>query len=339
MLATMNSTRRISFISAMFFVVLLFAGCGQVAPIPSAMAGITPSLTPPVPSASVTIQSQPTIVNSISGDDTGYEGYYIGIVAIAEYYTLLDNGFLEEAYKLLSKPAQEIESLAEFTQINERLFQKIENITIQPLRSWQIENGISPTVLDQAVRINFFVQIQIRASDKTNDVRTLFPMLILEDNVWKIDSFVETFVTPTPVSFAVPTLDPGSVPDRSYYDSIVAIAQFHTFFNYGLFESAYQLLSPFRRHAQSLEEFISDIEAFEIVERRIVSIRPFYESALQLQSLPTPDPINRRKFYAQIYAEGKSGWAGSVPNGVHTYFITTVREDGNWKIYSINTSP
>jgi hypothetical protein len=44
-------------------------------------------------------------------------------------------------------------------------------------------------------------------------------------------------------------------------------------------------------------------------------------------------------FYTEIYSEGESGMAGSVENGVHTYFVTVIFENGEWKIYSANTAP
>jgi hypothetical protein len=271
----------------------------------------------------------------------------MGVVVITEYYTLLDNELFGEAYQILSSSAQaHSKNQLEYVEAAQLVFETVEMVNIQPLVIWQREQGILSTITpDRDGKIKFFVQIRawgkggMSGSVKNGALQTLFLTVIKEGSEWKIDSFATGLVSSTEEPIPAATLDPGSVPDRSYYDSIIVIAQFHVLFNHGLYEQAYQLLSPFRRHAQSLEEFISDIETFEIVERRIVSIHPFYEGALQIQSLLTPDPINRRKFYAQIYAEGKSGWAGSVPNGVHTYFITTVLEDSNWKIYSINTSP
>jgi hypothetical protein len=127
--------------------------------------------------------------------------------------------------------------------------------------------------------------------------------------------------------------------DDAYYDGIVVIAQYYTLFEHGLYEDAYQLLSSSRPHANSLEEFVTNSEMLKIKEMRIVTIRPYCESISQLQTWTTPDPTNRKMFYAQVYVEGESGMAGAVENGVHTYFITIVLENGEWKIYSINTAP
>jgi hypothetical protein len=128
-------------------------------------------------------------------------------------------------------------------------------------------------------------------------------------------------------------------PDESYFNGIVVIAQYYALFEQGLYEETYQLLSPSRPHAISLEEYVANSEVLQIKETKIIAIRPFYESALQLQSRTTPDPLGRRMFYLQIYEEGENGMAGANTNGVHTYFITVVLENGEWKIYSINTSP
>jgi hypothetical protein len=135
------------------------------------------------------------------------------------------------------------------------------------------------------------------------------------------------------------TADAQCEQDVAYYDGIVVIAQYYTLFEQGLYEEAFQLLSSSRPHANSLDEFIKNSEMLKIRKTKILHIQPLCEPISQLQTWTTPDPINRRMFYARIYAEGESGWVGSVPNGVHTYFITTVLENGEWKIYSVGTAP
>lgn len=330
--------QKISFLLVICTVTLVMVGgCSQSTPINvSATHNLAGSVATPTILPTITIT--PETVNEISYADTGYEGYYTGIVLITEYYTLLSNGLPDEAYNLLSISEQNKNSIKGFTQLNEKLSNEI--VTIQPLRVWQIEQGITPIVIDREDQISFFVQIKTgEGENKSNgDLQTIFLTLLLEDGSWKINSFTENFIAATPQPIAAPTLAPGSVPDRSYYDSIVVIAQFHVLFNQGLYQQAYQLLSPFRRNAKSLEEFISAIEEVGIVERRIVSIRPFYEGTWQSQVFTTPDSFSRRMFSAEIYAEGKGGWAGSVPNGIHGYYITTVLEKGEWKLYSVNTA-
>lgn len=342
MILLMNSTRRTLLVSALVFVTTLFAGCGVV-PKTLPEATQTVSATP-----SITLLVSPTSTEvTIDGprDDTGYQGYYIGVVVITEYYTLLGNELPQEAYKLLSTSARRHSpNIDQYVKQSITNFKTVEIITIKPLVVWQKENGVASVTPDQEDKIRFYVQLRawgegaMSGSVRSGDLQTQYLTLIKEGENWKIDSFATGLVVPTPASStSIPTLDSGSVPDRSYYDSIIVIAQFHVFFNNGLYESAYQLLSPSRRHAQSLEEFVTDIETFGIVERRIVAIHPFYEGALQLQNFPTPDAFSRRMFYAEIYAIGKGGWAGSVPNGIYGYYITVVYENKEWKIYSTNT--
>lgn len=127
--------------------------------------------------------------------------------------------------------------------------------------------------------------------------------------------------------------------DEGYYNGIVVIAQYYALFEHGLYEEAYLLLSSSRPHVTSLEEFITNSKMLKITDTKIITIRPYYESASQLQSHPTPDPLSRKMFYTEIYSEGESGMAGSVTNGVHTFFITVIFENSEWKIYSINTAP
>lgn len=323
-------------------ITLLVGACEGVTPtsypisIQTKQATLTPSPFPVV---------RATNVNNTGQTDTGYEGYYMGVVTITEYYTLLDNELFEEAYQILSSSAQgHSKNQLEYVEIAQLVFETVEIVNVQPLVIWRREQGIlSTTTPDHDDNINFLVQIRSWGKDgmsgsvKNGDLQTLFLTVIKEDGEWKIDSFATSPSSSVDKPIPVATLDPGSVPDRSYYDSIIVIAQFHVLFNHGLYERAYQLLSPFRRHVQSLEEFISDIETFGIIERRIISILPFYESTVQLRDFTTPNPASRRMFYAQIYARGKGGWAGSVPNGTYGYYITTVLENAKWKIYSVNT--
>ncbi len=297
-----------------------------------------------------TEQSQPTSVNTTGQNDTGYEGYYAGIVAITEYYTLLDNGLYEEAYQILSSSAQlHSQSQVEYVEIAKLAFETVEIDNVQPLVVWQREQGIASITPDQEDKIRFFVQIRawgkgdMSGSVKSGDLQTQYLTLVKEDSEWKIDSFATGLVTPTSEPIASPTLDPGSVPDRSYYDSIVVIAQYYLFNNNDLHGQAYRLLSPSRPHAQSLEEYlnyyshyIKELENIEDI--KILSLRPFYEGTLQFQYITTPDPAIRRKFVA-VFNYVKGGNEGAVQDDIQSRFITTIFENGAWKIYSINTSP
>ncbi len=317
------------FVISILICVMILTSCLQT---PSTI--VSPTQTTVIQATS-TIEVFPThtLQAETAHEDTGYEGYYKGIVVITEYFALLSNGLFEEAYDRLSISQQNKNSLTQFTQLNEATIEN-EIATIKPLVIWQIEEGISPVINDKEERVGFFVEL---FNSQWREYAVCLS-LVKEEESWKIDNFSENYSDIMLESTTEPTLDIGSVPDRSYYDSIISIGQFHVLFNHKIYEDAYKLLSPSRRIPQSLEEFISDIETFGIIERQIVSIRPFYEGTLQLQTLTTPAPNIRRMFYTEIYAEGKGGWAGSIPNGNHGYYITTVLEDGVWKIYSVNTA-
>ncbi|HRJ74946.1 MAG TPA: hypothetical protein PLX90_03065, partial [Anaerolineales bacterium] len=134
------------FISSIIFLLL---GCTQK-PV-DIVSPTQPNiiLETPIPNRNPTptITSQPQVAQ----EDTGYEGYYTGIVVITEYYTLLNNELLEEAYERLSISEQNENSLKEFIQLNEGVTSEI--VTIKPLVIWQIEQGISPFIKDKEGRI------------------------------------------------------------------------------------------------------------------------------------------------------------------------------------------
>jgi hypothetical protein len=130
-------------------------------------------------------------------------------------------------------------------------------------------------------------------------------------------------------------------PDQNtaYYDGIIVLAEYYTLLDQKLYEEAYQLLSTSKPNAKSLEEFVSGHEVVSINTYKLISTQPYYEWAEELGSRSSPDSETKKRFYIRVYAEGEGGMAGSVINGVHTYFATLVWENGEWKIYSINTSP
>lgn len=128
-------------------------------------------------------------------------------------------------------------------------------------------------------------------------------------------------------------------PDASYYLGIVVIAKYYALVEQGLYEEAYKLLSPNRPHAESLEEYVVNRNMFKLKKAKIITIRPSYESEYQLRYRTTPDPLNKRMYYMEIDEEGENGMAGANMNGIHDYFVTVLLEHGEWKLYSVNTSP
>lgn len=284
-----------------------------------------------------------TLQPEIAYEDTGYEGYYTGIVVITEYYTLLSNKLLKEAYNKLSVSEQNKISFIEFTQLNEDLINEI--ATIKPFIVWQIEQGISPLVADKEDQISFFVELLIweDSTSANKNSHALFVNLIKEGKNWKINSVSESLATFVLETTTSPELDIGSVPNRGYYDSILTITQYYLFNNYSLYEKAYDLLSPFRPHTQNFEEYLNyylsyirETENIQAIE--ILSIRPFYDGELHFQYITTPNPDLRRKFIVALnYVKGENTATEEI--SIQSRFITTVFENKKWRVYSINTSP
>jgi hypothetical protein len=283
----------------------------------------------------------PTAVHTIVPE---FEGYYMGTVVIASYYTLLQKQLYEAAYALLSSSEQSRYSLAEYEALQRKADKVAEIITVQPVRARQVEQHLPVTSQDTANEIAFYVKAQLAArgsgpaTPPSPGIETEYLTLRKEGDLWKIGASLPGFETPYPTQVAPAPIDPAFVYDLSYYDSLVAISQYYTLFNHGFYEDAYGLRSSFDDHLGSLDEWIALLKLAQIEENSVVEIYPLLESARQFQIRPTPEPMSRRMFYAQIYAEGANGMAGSVANGVHTYFITTLLENGRWKIYSVNTS-
>ncbi len=72
------------------------------------------------------------------------------------------------------------------------------------------------------------------------------------------------------------------------------------------------------------------------------SIQPIY---VKLETLGgrapyLPDSTDKKRFYVQIIAWGEGRMTGSAVSGeLQTLFITLVRENGEWKIDSMDTAP
>jgi hypothetical protein len=127
--------------------------------------------------------------------------------------------------------------------------------------------------------------------------------------------------------------------NTAYYDGVIVLAQYYTLLDQRLYEQAYQLLSTSRPNVKSLEEYITGHEMVKIYTYKLISAQPYYEWAENQDFKPSPDSEINKRFYIRVYVEGEGGMAGSVTNGIHTYFATLIWENGEWKIYSINTSP
>jgi len=145
-----------------------------------------------------------------------------------------------------------------------------------------------------------------------------------------------TTIPKTPVPVEIRT-----EPDQhtAYYDGIIVLARYYTLLDQKLYEQAYQLLSTSKPNTNSLEEYVKSNEMINTYTYKLISAQPYYEWAEEMGSRSSPDSENKKRFYIRLYVEGEKGWAGFGINGVHTLFVTLVWENGEWKIYSINTSP
>jgi hypothetical protein len=319
------------------------SSCRNSAPLP------TPSARPPSPQA-VTLVS-PTIGPTLVSPTLAYTrapelaGYYMGTVVIASYYTLLEKQLHAAAYQLLGISEQNRYSLAEFEASQRNADTIAQVVTVQPVQAKRVQEQLPLFSEDTATEITFFVKVQLLArgnvpsSAPSAGFQTQYLVLTKEGEHWKIAASLSSVDMPTATLAAPAEMAPAFVYDVSYYDSIVAISRYYALFNHRFYEDAYDLESISMPQRGSLEDWVSYIQSLQIKETSIVDIFPEPESLRQLQIRPTPDPMNRRKFYARIYQEGAHGMAGPFMNGVHTYFITTLLENGGWKIYSVNTSP
>lgn len=172
-----------------------------------------------------------------------------------------------------------------------------------------------------------------RLVPQTVEVTRIIPQTVI---VTQHSQRTATIVPKTPVPVEIRT-EPDQ--NTAYYDGIIVLAQYYTLLDQKLYEQAYQLLSPSKPNAISLEEYMTSNEMFTIYSYKLISAQPYYEWAEELGSKSSPDSETKKRFYIRLYVEGEEGWAGFGTKGVHTFFVTLVWENSAWKIYSINTSP
>jgi hypothetical protein len=113
--------------------------------------------------------------------------YYNGIVTITRYYTYLGHDLPGEAYKLLSSYAKKHNSEQEYVDMQNRLYESIKIVTIQPYFAWAKEHN-SAAVPDIDRRKRFAAEI-ITSGDGKSFPQTFYLTLILENGEWKIDEF------------------------------------------------------------------------------------------------------------------------------------------------------
>lgn len=129
--------------------------------------------------------------------------------------------------------------------------------------------------------------------------------------------------------------------DLGYYDGIVVITQYYTLLGHNQYAEAYTLLSRHKPNLESLDEFIQNREIEKIEKIEIITIQPYFVHVeKQGVRLKSPDSENEKRFYVQIIAWGEGRMVGGAVSGwPQTLFLTLVKEDGEWKIFSGGTAP
>ncbi len=127
----------------------------------------------------------------VPSDDVGY---YEGIIVISQYYTYLDAGLYEQAYRLLSDSAQGHSRLEEYTELASHIYTVVEIHSILPYYIAVEQQGgkAEPDPIDKkrfAVQITSWGEEGASGPQPNGVLQELFLGLILEDGKWKIDSF------------------------------------------------------------------------------------------------------------------------------------------------------
>lgn len=138
--------------------------------------------------------------------------------------------------------------------------------------------------------------------------------------------------TPTPATPSAP-LSPQDI-EAIYFDGAMVITQYYTLLSQGLFEEAYQLLSPSRPNPQNLDDFLMGAEnVFQTVD--LYKVQPYYLWSSQ-EDTSLKDTNNQIQYYVEVYVDGEDGWA-SIPYGVWNPIVTVVRENDRWFIYTFDS--
>lgn len=121
-------------------------------------------------------------------------GYYEGIIVITQYYTYLDSGLYEQAYKLFSASAQNARSLDDYVDMASHVFKTVEIESILPYYIAVEQQGgkANPDPINKrrfAVQIRSWGEGNASGSQPNGALQDLFLGLILEDGKWRIDSF------------------------------------------------------------------------------------------------------------------------------------------------------
>lgn len=132
-----------------------------------------------------------TPILQVPADDVGY---YEGIIVITQYYTYLDVGFYEQAYRLFSASAQNARSLEDYVDMASHVFKTVEIESILPYFIAVEQQGgkAKPDPINKrrfAVQIRSWGEGNASGSQPNGALQTLFLGLVWEDGNWKINSF------------------------------------------------------------------------------------------------------------------------------------------------------
>lgn len=149
----------------------------------------------------IEVTSIPMSENLINSTEMTTQGidptYYDGIISITRYYTFLDHGIYEDAYKLLSiNSRRHSPTLDDYVNMVKSSFESVRIVTIQPYYLWSNQQHRTQTLPETNEERRFYVQIITNeegnvsgSSSKSGVVQTFFLTLIQEDSQWKIDAF------------------------------------------------------------------------------------------------------------------------------------------------------
>jgi len=122
--------------------------------------------------------------------------YFDGFVVLAQYYTLLDHGLYEEAYRLLSSSQQKRHSLGDYTDFYLHDLNGVKIIGIQPYDYWRAQDKMTPlpAPVNELRFVVFLTTFHKGAAWNAGGTPTPygytgFESLILENDEWKIDEF------------------------------------------------------------------------------------------------------------------------------------------------------
>jgi hypothetical protein len=150
----------------------------------------TATATPRQATATRHLKTATPILPTVSDD----VGYYEGIIVITQYYTYLDVGLYEQAYRLLSVSAQRHSRLEEYVELASHIYAVVEIHSILPnyIAVEQQGGKAEPDPINKkrfAVQIRSWGEGNASGSQPNGALQDLFLGLILEDGKWKIDSF------------------------------------------------------------------------------------------------------------------------------------------------------